>query len=198
MIVRDLARANKRLFRIWGEQVQNFFMQRFDQYFSESLYISPMSGWKSYAKSVVCTVNSTHSAAQSKPRWYIIMDLVFQSWCELPNGRLVQIPQHLQHNGDTYSTLDVTLRVNRQDQHIEVSFYRGLYWCKWDTCGLKAMHEIGCTRCRLLTAEWEDLRWIKPEGKNSWREDAVTGEHFFRGGLLMYERVSKGFGRMWY
>lgn len=41
------------------------------------------------------------------------------SWCKLParaNGRLV--PQHLQHNSDTYNILDVTLKVNRQDQHI--------------------------------------------------------------------------------
>lgn len=24
--------------------------------------------------------------------------------------------------------------------------------------GLEAMHEIGCTRCQLLAAEWEDFR----------------------------------------
>lgn len=156
---------------------------------------------------MLCTVNSTHSVAQSKPAviYYrgsgILPGARVRSWCKLParaNGRLVQLPQHLQHNTDTYSILDVTLKVNRQDQHIEVSFYRGLYWCKWDTCGLKAMHEIGCTRCQLLTAERVDLRkgWIKQGGKNSWCERG-KGEHF-SGGLLMYERVSKGFGCMWY
>lgn len=56
---------------------------------------------------------------------------------------------------------------------IYISFYSDLYWCKRDTFGFKAMHEIGCTRCQLLAGELEDLR-----SKDIYRRGSSKGKHF--------------------
>ena len=54
------------------------------------------------------------------------------------------------------------------------------------------MHEIECTQCQLLTAEWEDLRkgWINKGGKNSWCERRIA----LFGGVI---DVWKGEQRRW-
>lgn len=80
---RELKNKIKTLFQIWKERKSNTFLCNV---LMQEFLNSALSGWKLYANSVVCTVNSTHSAAKSKLQRYrrsgVLPCAWVHSWCK--------------------------------------------------------------------------------------------------------------------